>query len=115
MALHENLGKDGFGNPIKQAYMTKSTGATHELVTAVAGKHIKVLRLDISAAGAVAATLLSGTDGMKRFDFTAERLFANLIASDGLPVASTSAGAALQVTLSGAVAVYFYIQYALVD
>lgn len=115
MALQENIGRDGFGNLIKQIYTTKSTAATHELIAATAGKRIKILRLDISAAGAVIATLLSSTDGMKRFDLTAENPSTNLIQADGICVAMTDVGEALQVTLSGAVAVSFYIQYVLVD
>jgi len=115
MALQSNVGRDGFGNLIKQKYVTKSTAATHELIGATAGKRIKIIRLVASAGGAVTVALLSDTDDIMRLDFTADNLFANLVQTDGVCVAITNVGKALQVTLGGAVAVYFYIQYVLVD
>lgn len=115
MALQENVGRDGVGNLIKQKYVTKSTAATHELITAVVGKRIKILRLVASAADAVTASLLSGTDNIMRLGFTAENPVANFVSSDGNCVCITDVGEALQVTLGSAVATYFYIQYVEVD
>jgi len=115
MALSANISRDGVGNLIKQVYITKSTAATHSLIAATIGKRIKILRLIASADDAVVASMLSGTDGMFRLDFTTESLIVNLVSSDGVCVAITTSGAALQVTLSGAIATYFYIQYVLVD
>ncbi len=115
MALQESVTRDGFGRLIKQVRITKSTAATHSLISAVVGKRIQVIRLVISTVNSVVVSMLSGTDDVMRLDLTTSVKFAKFVQQDGIPVMITNAGSALQVTLGGAVATYFYIQYVETD
>lgn len=114
MTLQSNILRDGFGRLIKQKYIyiAKSAAGTHELITTTEKKRIKVLRFAVFAAGAF--TLLSGTDTIMRLKFTTKAQAANFVQTDGIPVAITDLGEALQVTV-GTVPTRFYIQYVLVD
>lgn len=90
--------------------VNKAAAATTDLVAAVAGKSVRAYGLRLSVAGAVVVTILDGATVLEVFNFGAAGGAANLELRS-LPYYVTTAGAALRITLSGAVQVDGVLEY----
>lgn len=98
------------GEAPKYAAITGSSSGDNAIVAAVTGKKIRVLGYVVTASGAVNAKFRSGTTDISGLIYAA----ANGGAASGFnPVGhfETTAGAALNMNLSGAVAVGGHVTY----
>lgn len=105
-----------FAYTIKRVAVSAALSGDNTIVAAVAGKKIRVLALDVSAAGAVNAKLRSDV-GAGGVDITGLHYFAAAGAgwqmdTLGYGWCETDAGEALNLNLSGAVAVGGVLVYA---
>jgi hypothetical protein len=105
MALEIIYNKDAWQGEIKQLYITKSTAASHELIAAVAGKRIEVLKMLVYAAGTQQILFTSDSDSICQIGNTGVLTYLELAGF------ITNIGAAFKITLGQAIATYFYIQY----
>lgn len=91
--------------------VNKAAAATTDLVAASAGQRVRVYGIRLNVAGAVIVSILDGATLLERFNFAGVGggVFMDLREA---PYYTTTAGAALRITLSAAVQVDGVIEYA---
>jgi hypothetical protein len=99
--------------PIKFASI--SLAASGEVVAAVTGKKIRVLGYVLAAAGAVSVNWENGTTDISGVTSLITGTPVSYAGGWDAPAVETSAGAALNLTLSGAVQVSGHVTYIEVD
>lgn len=102
----------GTGQTVERAKIDFNTAATHSIITAVAGKKIKIANIMLTVAGETNLTFKTGTTAITgALDFGGTDEPRGMAHNFGDFPLATVAGDAFQITSSGAVQVSGYVTY----